>query len=69
MDEVILDESQPERRVFMGAFLDPKIKNKMVAFLWENMGCFARPHSSMTWISESMITQKLNVEEGVKPVK
>ncbi|KAJ9552839.1 hypothetical protein OSB04_016884 [Centaurea solstitialis] len=69
LEEFVLDQKQPDRKVFVGATLTPDIKSKIISFLHEHSDCFTWSHEDMVGIDPDIISHKLNVDPSFKPVK
>ncbi|XP_065622631.1 uncharacterized protein LOC136064616 [Quercus suber] len=61
LEDVSLDETNPERCTRIGADLEGKIKEDLVQFLRKNTDVFAWTHEDMPGIDPSIITHCLNV--------
>jgi hypothetical protein len=59
----------PVNKVRVGSQLPQEIKEKLVAFLWQNRDVFAWSHKDMSGIDPSVIVHKLNVDLSHRPVK
>ena len=69
MEDISLDEDNPERCTRVGADLEEKIKKDLVQFLKKNIDVFAWSHEDMPGIDPSVITHHLNVCSSSKPVR
>jgi hypothetical protein len=58
-----------KKKVCIGAQLPSEIKEALVAFLVKNKDVFAWSHEDMPGIPPSVITHKLMVDPGHRPVK
>ena len=61
LENIPLDESNPERCTRVGADLEDKIKKDLVHFLKKNIDVFVWSHEDMPSIDPSVITHRLNV--------
>ena len=61
LEDIFLDENNPERCTRVGADLEEKIKKDLVQFLKKNINVFAWSHEDMPGIDPSVITHRLNV--------
>ena len=61
LEEVILDDAQPERMTRVGTLASPPIRQALMTFLRENQDVFAWSHEDMPGIDPSIIVYKLNV--------
>lgn len=69
LEDISLDEDNPERCTRVGADLEEKIKKDLVQFLKKNIDVFAWSHEDMPGIDPSVITHRLNVCPSSKPVR
>ena len=69
LEDISLDENNPERCTRVGADLEEKIKTDLVHFLKKNIDVFAWSHEDMPGIDPSVITHYLNVCLSSKPVR
>ena len=67
LENIPLDESNPERRTRVGADLEKKNKKDLIQFLKKNTDVFAWSHEDMPGIDPSVITHRLNVCPPFKP--
>ena len=68
LEDVSLDETNPERCTRIRADLEGKIKEDLIQFLRKNTNVFAWTHKDMLGIDPSVITHCLNVCLSLKPV-
>ena len=68
LENIPLDENNPERCTRVGADLEEKNKKDLVQFLKKNTDVFAWSHEDMPGIDPSVITHRLNVCPFFKPV-
>ena len=69
LEDISLDEDDPEKSTRIGADLEGKIKKDLIYFLKENIDVFAWSHKDMSSIDPSVITHRLNVYPSSKPVQ
>ena len=69
LEEVMLFDDKPDRKVYVGAELDPEVKAKIISFLKDNSDCFAWSHADMVGIDPKIAMHKLNVDPKYRPVK
>ena len=61
LEDIPLDEDDPEKSTRIGADLEGKIKKDLIRFLRENIDVFAWSHENMSGIDSSVIIHRLNV--------
>ena len=69
LEEIILDESRPERRTGMGTLASPPIRQDLTGFLRMNQDVFAWSHEEMPRIDLLVIVHKLNVNPASSPIR
>ena len=69
LEEIILDESRPERTTRMGTLASPLIRQDLASFLRMNQDVFAWSHEDMPRIDPSVIVHKLNVNPASSPIR
>ena len=69
LEDISLDEKNPERCTRVGADLEEKIKKDLVRFLRKSIDVFAWSHEDMPGIDPSVITHHLNVYPSSKPIR
>ena len=69
MEDVFLDENNPERCTRVGVDLEEKTKKDLVRFLKKSIDVFAWSHEDMLGIDSSVITHRLNVCPSSKLVR
>ena len=69
LEDISLDEKNPERCTRVGADLEERIKKDFVCFLRKSIDVFAWSHEDMPGIDPSVITHRLNVYPSSKPVR
>ena len=68
-EEIILNESRPERTTRMGTLASPMIRQDLVAFLRMNQDVFAWSHEDMPGIDPTVIVHRLNVNPASSPIR
>ena len=68
LEDISLDENNPERYIRVGADLEENIKKDLVRFLKKNIDVFSWSHEDMSGIDPSVITHHLNISPSSKPV-
>ena len=69
LEDISLDEKNPERCTRVGADLEEKIKKDLVRFLRKSINVFAWSHEGMPGRDSSIITHRLNVYLSSKSVQ
>ena len=69
LEEIILDESRPERTTRMGILASPLIRQDLTSFLWINQDVFVWSHEDMPGIDPSVIVHRLNVNLASSPIR
>ena len=69
LEDISLDENNPERCTRVEADLEEKIKKDLVHFLKKNIDVFAWSYEDMPGIDLSVITHRLNVCPSSKPMQ
>ena len=69
LEDISLDERNPERCTRVGADLEGRIKEDLVQFLRKNIDIFAWSHEDMAGIDPNVITHRLNVCPSSKLVR
>ena len=69
LEDISLDENNPERYIRVGADLEENIKKDLVCFLKKNIDVFAWSHEDMPGINPSVITHRLNISPSFKPMR
>ena len=69
LEDVPLDESNPERFTRIGTSMREKTKQDLVGFLKKSTNVFAYSHKDMSGINPSVITHHLNVSLSYKSVR
>ena len=69
LEEIVLDESRPERTTRMGTLASPMIRQDLAGFLRMNQDVFAWSHEDMPGIDPSVIVHRLNVNPASSPIR
>ena len=69
LEEIILDESRPERRTRIGTLASPLIRQDLTSFLRMNLDVFTWSHEDMPGIDPSVIVHRLNVSPASSPIQ
>ena len=69
LEDIPLDEDDPEKSTRIGANLEVKIKKDLIHFLRENIDVFAWSHEDMPSIDPSVVSHRLNVYPSSKPMR
>ena len=69
LEEVLLDNSRPERMTKIGTLASPLVQQALTAILIENQDVFAYSHENMPGIDPSVIVHKLNVLPSFSPTR
>ena len=69
LEDVPLDESNPEKFTKIGTSMGEKTKQELIGFLKQSTNVFAWSHEDTLEIDPSMITHRLNVSPSYKPVR
>ena len=68
LEDISLDESNPERCTRVGVDLEEKTKQDLICFLKKSIDVFAWSHEDMLGIDPNVITHRLNVYPSSKSV-
>ena len=68
LEEVLLDNSRPERTIRIGTLDSTLVRQAFIAFLKDNQDIFAWSHEGMTGIDPLIIVHKLNVSPSFPPI-
>ena len=68
LQEVILDDSRPERTTIMGTLASWPIRQTLTTVLKDNQDMFAWSHKDMPGIDPSIIVHRLNVSPSFSPI-
>ena len=69
LEDIPLEESNPEKSTRIGTRMKEKTKQDLVQFLRKSIDIFAWSHEDMPGIDPSVITHGLNVHPSSKPVR
>ena len=69
LEEVLIDENDPTRRVKIGKKLKAEVRVQLIEFLRRNQDVFAWSHKDMVGISPTVISHVLNVDERYPAVQ
>ena len=68
MEEVLLDDSKPERTTKISILASLLVRQALMTFLRENKDVFAWFHEDMPGINPSIIVHKLNMSPSFSPI-
>ena len=68
LEEVILDDSRPERTTKVGTLASWLVCQELTAFLRDNQDVFAWSHEDMLGINPTIMVHKLNVSPSFSPI-
>ena len=68
LEDILLDESNPDKFTRIGTSVKEKTKQELVGFLKQSTDVFSWSHEDMPGIDPSVITHHLNVSPSYKPV-
>ena len=69
LEDIPLDENNPEKYTRVGADMEKKTKQDLLQFLKKSIDVFAWSHKDMPGINPSVISHCLNVCPSTKPVR
>ena len=69
LEDIPLDESNPERFTRIGTSMEEKTKQDLVQFLRKSIDIFTWSHKDLPGIDPSVITHCLNMYPSSKPVR
>ena len=69
LEEILLDNSRPERTTRISTFANPLVYQALTAFLRENQNVFAWSHEDMPEIDLSVMMHRLNVSHSFPPIR
>ena len=69
LEDIPLDENNPERYTRVGASMERKTKQNLVQLLKKGIDVFAWSHEDMLGINPSVITHHLNIYPSSKPMR
>ena len=68
MEEVLLDDSKPERTTKISILASLLVRQALMTFLRENKDVFAWCHEDMPGINPSIIVHRLNMSPSFSPI-
>ena len=68
LEEVVLDDSRPDRKTRMGILASWPVRQALTAFLRDNQDVFTWSHEDIPGIDPSIIVHKLNVSPSFPPI-
>ena len=68
LEEVLLDDSKPERITRIGTLASLLVRQALLTFLRENQDVFAWSHEDMPRIDPTTIIHKLNMSPSFSPI-
>uniref|UniRef100_A0A2N9FYM4 RNA-directed DNA polymerase n=1 Tax=Fagus sylvatica TaxID=28930 RepID=A0A2N9FYM4_FAGSY len=69
LEEIVLDDDEPNKTTSIGTKMDRTIREAMISFLKSNLDVFAWTHDDMPGIDPATICHKLNVDPSIRPIK
>nr|XP_023923129.1 uncharacterized protein LOC112034548 [Quercus suber] len=69
LEEILLDDSVPDRTKKIGTLATPAVRQELTAFLKKNRDVFAWSHEDMPGIDPSVMVHRLNVWPSFPPVR
>ena len=69
LEEILLDNSRPERTTRIGTLASPPVRQALMAFLRENQDVFAWSYEDMPGIDSSVMVHRLNVSPSFPPIR
>ena len=69
LEEVFLDDSNPEGTTKIGTLASPAVCQELMAFLRSNRDVFSWTHEDMPKIDPSVIVHRLNVSPSFPPIR
>ena len=69
LEEVVLDDSKPDRKTRMDTLASWPVRQELMAFLRDNQDVFAWSHEDMPGIDPSIIVHKLNVSPSFPSIQ
>ena len=69
LEEIILDDSKPERMTRVGTLASWLVRQELTAFLRDNQDVFAWSHENMLGINPKIMVHKLNVSPTFSPIR
>ena len=68
LEEIIPDDSRPERMTRVGTLASSPVRQELMAFLRDNQDVFAWSHEDMPGIDPTIMVHKLNVSPTFSPI-
>ena len=68
LEDIPLDENNPEKYTRVGASMERKMKQDLIQFLKKSIDVITWSHEDMLGIDPSVITHRLNIYPSSKPV-
>ena len=68
LEEVSLDESDPDKKVLVGTLLSKKEKDELILFLRRNKDIFSWSHRDILGVDPLMAEHQLNIDPRYPPV-
>ena len=69
LEEILLDDSKPNRMITIGTLASPMIRRALTTFLKDNRDVFTWSHEDMPGIDPLVIVHRLNVLPSFLPVR
>jgi len=69
LEEILLDDSNPDRMTKIGTFANPMVRQALTTFLRNNQDVFAWSHEDMSGIDPSVMVHRLNVSPSFPPIR
>ena len=69
LEEVILDDSRPERTTRVGTLASWPVRQELTTFLRDNQDVFSWSHEDMPRIDPTIMVHKLNVSPSFSPIR
>ena len=69
LDEISLDEDDPDKKVLIGTLLTKKEKDDIMTFLCKNKDVFAWSHRDIPGVDLEMAMHNLNIDPKYLPVR
>ena len=69
LEEVILDDSRPERTTRVGTLASWPVRQELTTFLRDNQDVFAWSHEDMLGIDPTIMIHKLNMSPSFSPIR
>ena len=68
LEEILLDDSKPDRTTEIGTLASPAIRQAITAFLKDNRDVFAWSHEDMPGINPVVMVHRLNISPSFPPI-